>query len=298
VAGILLAVTRQSAHLLDVGRGLFLVALWSCIGILGPASALRAGDAFSAWVLDRASGGHVADRLLKLAGLNAVNSSGAVIVLGLALMLAGLLQAVLMVFREGAIVVPAGVVVLAASGQFTRATRPWLPKVTGWMLALICFKPAAALVYATALTMVGEGDDPRMVLVGLSMLVLAALALPALMKFFTWATGAAAPAGGGGMAATAAAAASAIHATATLSGGSYRNAADHAAHLRRDLGGDMGSAPHGAATTVPPAATASAAGAAPAATAATVALPGAQAATALHRTAQASADRGTGEKER
>jgi hypothetical protein len=91
--GILLAVTRQSAHLLDVGRGLFVVALWSCIGILGPASALRAGDAFSAWVLDRASGGHVADRLLKLAGLNAVNSSGAVIVLGLALMLAGLLQA-------------------------------------------------------------------------------------------------------------------------------------------------------------------------------------------------------------
>jgi hypothetical protein len=59
------------------------------------------------------------------------------------------------------------------------------------MLALICFKPVAALVYATALTLTGEGDDPRTVVVGLTMMVLAILVLPALMKLFSWASGSA-----------------------------------------------------------------------------------------------------------
>jgi len=246
--GILLAITRRSAHLLDVGRGLFVVALWSAIGIIGPAAALRAGDAFSSWVLDAASGGQAADRLTKLAGLQTINSAGAVIILGLILMLAGLAQAVLMMFREGAIVVLAGVVVLAASGQFIRATRPWLPKVIGWMLALICFKPAAALVYATALALVGESNDPRTVLVGLAMMVLAVFALPALMKFFTWATGTTGDGGGGGVAAVAGASAAALHASATLSSSSSRSASAQAGHIRQDLAPAARTAPSGAAT--------------------------------------------------
>ncbi len=246
--GILLAITRRSSHLLDVGRGLFVVALWSAIGIIGPAAALRAGDAFSSWVLDEASGGQAADRLTKLAGLQTINSAGAVIILGLILMLAGLAQAVLMMFREGAIVVLAGVVVLAASGQFIRATRPWLPKVIGWMLALICFKPAAALVYATALALVGESDDPRTVLVGLAMMVLAVFALPALMKFFTWATGTTGDGRGGGVAAVAGASAAALHASATLSSSSSRSTSAQAGHIRQDLAQAARTAPSGAAT--------------------------------------------------
>jgi len=257
--GILLAVTRRSAHLLDVGRGLFVFALWSAIGIVGPAAALKAGDSFSSWVLDEASGGQAADRLTQLAGLQTINSAGAVIILGLLLMLAGLAQAVLMMFREGAIVILAGVVVLAASGQFVRATRPWLPKVIGWMLALICFKPAAALVYATALALVADSDDPRTVLVGLAMLVLAVFALPALMKFFTWATGTAGNSAGGGMAAMAGASAAALHASATLSSNSSRSTSDQASHIRQDL------APVAAARTAP----AGAAGAGSAASAST-----------------------------
>ena len=35
------------------------------------------------------------------------------------------------------------------------ATRGWFRRVSGWMLALIFDKPAAAAVYATAFTMIG-----------------------------------------------------------------------------------------------------------------------------------------------
>ena len=149
------------------------------------------------------------------------------------MMLAGLVQAVLMLFREGAVVILAGVVVLAAAGSFTNATRPWLTRVLGWLLALICYKPAAALVYAAALALVGQGQDPRTVFVGLTMMILAIVALPVLMKFFTWTTGAATSGEGGGIAALAGASAAAIHARAALEAGPLPPPAAGRGHPRR-----------------------------------------------------------------
>src|SRR3954451_847711 len=122
--GLVLAASRRPEAALDVGRGLFTLAVWSSLGIIGPAAALRAGDAFSAWVLDQAAHGQAADRLIRLASLTGIDSAGAVIMFGLLMMLAGLAQAVLMMFREGALLVLAGVLVLAAAGSMTRGTRP------------------------------------------------------------------------------------------------------------------------------------------------------------------------------
>jgi hypothetical protein len=151
-----------------------------------------------------------------------------------------------MMFREGALVVLAGVIVLAAAGSMSRGTRPWLPKVLGWMLALICYKPAAALVYASAITLVGEGDDPRTVVVGLTMMLLALVALPALMKLFTWATGSAS-AGGGGLSSVAGASVAAIYAGVALRSAPHSSAASQANHLRSDLGPVAGVSTSGAA---------------------------------------------------
>ncbi|MBI4943593.1 MAG: hypothetical protein HY830_22860 [Actinobacteria bacterium] len=244
---ILLMLSRRPEPLLNVGRGLFYVALWSSIGVVGPSAALRAGDAFSVWVLDSAAGGQATDRLVALASLSAIQSPGAVTILGLLMMLAGLVQAILMLFREGAVVILSGVVVLAAAGSFTNATRPWLPRVLGWMLALITYKPAAALVYAAALALTGHDDDPRTVVVGLTMMLLAIIALPVLMKFFTWTAGAA-TSGGGGLAALAAGSAAAIHARAAFESTPSRGgaAATQAAAVRGDLGPASGPAPTGA----------------------------------------------------
>lgn len=249
--GILLTLSRRPDPLLGIGRGLFTVALWGAVGIIGPAAALRAGDAFSSWVLNEASSGKAAERLTGLADMAGVTSPGAIILLGLLLMLSGLAQAVIMIFREGAVVVLAGVVVLAAAGSFTNATRPWLHKVVGWMAALIAYKPIAALVYATAIAMVGTGRDPRTVLVGLTMIILAIFALPSLMKFFTWTTGTVASGGlavGAGLVGATASAAQMASASRSASGAS---AADQAAHIRQDLGPAASGARLGAASAAP-----------------------------------------------
>ncbi len=236
--GIQLMLSRRPDPLLGIGRGLFTLALWAAIGIAAPAAALRAGDGFATWILDQAGGGDAARRLMALGSLAGVDSTGAVIVLGLLLIFAGIAQAVVMIFREGAVVVLAGVVVLAASGSMTAATRPWLPRVLAWMAALIAYKPIAALVYATAVAMVGEGTDARTVLVGLTMMLLSIIALPALMRFFTWTTGDLGNGGAAGGAAAFGAAASGMHAAASLAGarGARSNASTQAASVRQDMG--------------------------------------------------------------
>lgn len=287
-AGIRMALTRKADPLLDVGRGLVAVALAGAVGVKLPAAMLTAGDDFSNWVLDQATAGEAGDRLIALAGLSAISSGGLVIVLALVMMLAGLVQAVLMVFREGAVVILAGVLVLAAAGQFTRATRPWLGKVAGWALALVLYKPAAALVYATSLAMIGSAEDARTTVVGIVMIVLSIVMLPALMKLFSWAYDASSSRSGGGLAAAAGIAAAGVSAAAAhrTSGGA---AAAQAGHISADLGPAVtparaaapaaGAAPTGAVTAPAAASSASAGGTAgassPASTGAATATPAA-----------------------
>jgi hypothetical protein len=244
--GVRLMLSRRADPLIGVGRGLFVFALLAAVGIVAPAAALRAGDAFATWVLDESTGGQLAVRLQTVASFSGVTASGAVIVLGLLMILSGIAQAVVMIFREGAVVVLSGAVVLAAAGSFSQATRPWLHRVVGWMAALIAYKPIAALVYATAFAMVGEGTDPRTVLVGLTMIVLAVVALPALMKSFTWTSGTVADHASSGTAVLGAGV-SAVHAVASSAGSG--GAAVQAGHIRQDLGPAAGGSLQPGATT-------------------------------------------------
>lgn len=300
--GMRMAITHRLDPLLDIGRGLVTLALWAAVGITGSALALRAGDDFSSWVLDRAASGQVVERLVALAGLQGINSAGAAIVIGLLVMLAGLIQAVLMMFREGAVVVLAGLLVLAAAGNVTGYGRPWLGKVLAWMLALIAYKPVAALVYAVALRMtagpegtIANGGDPRTVIVGLSMIVMSVVALPVLMRFFSWATG---DSGGPsrGLSTTlslAAAGAQGISALRGAGSGSGGDAGAHATQMKSDLGpaaasvyaapgsaasgGGASGAASGAASTTAASSTASSASAGAASTAASGSSAGASA---------------------
>ena len=167
--------------------------------------------------------------------------------LGIVAIIISAIQAVLMLFRQGALVVLAGVLPLAAAGMLTPATRRWFPRVTGWMLALIFYKPAAAAVYATAFTMIGTGKDPRTVLMGFTMVFLSLLALPVLMRFFTWTTGHVADAsGGGGFLQTALQGAVAVGALRGMSGGAGGSGPVEQARMVSARLGPAGSGPAGA----------------------------------------------------
>ena len=253
-----IVITRKANPLADIGSGLAIIATTSAVGVLLPSMLLKVGDAWSSWVLAASTGGQFGPRLTTILALSGA-TPGVVIVLGVVAMILTAIQAVLMLFRQAALVILAGVLPLAAAGTLTPATRSWFRRVTGWMLALIFYKPAAAAVYATAFTMIGTGRDPRTILMGFAMVLLSLLALPALMKFFTWTTGGIdGPAGGGflGTMVSGAIAVGAVRASTGGLGGS--SAVDQARLVSAQLGPQGVTGPPG--TTGPQGASASGAG--------------------------------------
>jgi hypothetical protein len=248
IAGGKMALTRKANPLADVGSGLLVIAATSAVGVLLPSLLLKAGDAWSSWVLQESTGGHFASRMTNVLTLAGANPA-VVVVLGIVAIIISAIQAVLMLFRQGALVILAGVLPLAAAGTMTPATRPWLRRVTGWMLALIFYKPAAAAVYATAFTMIGAGKGIRTILMGFAMVVLSLLALPVLMRLFTWTTGQVADSGaGGGFLQTALSGAVAIGALRGSAGGAGGSGAAEQARLVSARLGPQDSGPSGAAT--------------------------------------------------
>jgi hypothetical protein len=246
-AGLRMALTRRANPLLDVSGGLLGLAAAVTLGVIVPALLLKAGDAWSSWVLTVSTGGHFTQRLSAILDLGGKAAPIIVVLLGIVAIITALVQAVLMLFRQLALIILAGALPLAAAGAIAPATRPWLRRVTSWMLALICYKPAAAAVYAAAFTLVGSGRSTRTILMGFAAMLLSVVMLPALMKFFTWTTGSIASSGGGGGQFLGAAALGAVALGGLRSGSSGSGAAsaaqDQAAYLDSRLGPPPGGSP-------------------------------------------------------
>src|SRR5262249_12191457 len=194
---------------------------------------------WSSWVLNASTSGHFTQRLTAILDLGGNAAPAVVVVFGIAAMIVALVQAALMLFRQIALIILAGVLPLAAAGTVAPITRPWIRRITSWMLALICYKPAAAAVYAAAFTLIGSGGSTRTVLLGFVTLLLSVIMLPALMRLFTWTTGSIASQGGGGGQLLGAAAYGAVAVGAMRSrsgGGAASPAQDQAAYLDSRLG--------------------------------------------------------------
>jgi hypothetical protein len=241
-AGARMALTRRANPLLDVTGGLLTIAAASTLGTATITLLLKAGDAWSTWILQVSTGGHFTQRMDLVLQLGGGAAAAVVLVFGLIAIVLSLVQAILMLFRQAALLILAGVLPLAAAGAIAPMTRTWVRKVTAWTLALICYKPAAAAVYATAFTMVGSGRSPRTALMGFVMMLLSVLMLPALMKFFTWTTGTIGSSGGGGGQLLGAATMGAV-ALGTLGPFGAGAARAQAAHIDSSLGSPPGSGP-------------------------------------------------------
>jgi type IV secretion system protein TrbL len=195
----------------EVLRGLLTLTVVSGAGLTGIALAVRAADGFSGWVLDRSTTGtSFGQNIVAMVGLTSATGAALgpliVIILGLVALVASFAQIMLMVVRGGMLVILAGVFPLSASFTSTETGRAWFKRCLGWLVAFVLYKPAAAVVYATAFRLTGSdvfgSDGLTGVLTGVVLMILALVALPALMRFT--APVVAATTGGGGSAAMAA----------------------------------------------------------------------------------------------
>lgn len=233
--GIRMMLMRKSEPLIDIARGLMLLAVAATLGTLAPVLAMRAGDSFSVWVINESTDGDFQTAILESFSSpeKTSGSIGIMLVLGVLAIIAASIQAMLLIFRDGAVILLSGVIVLAAAGSFTGATSGWLRKVTAWLVAIVFYKPVAALVYAATFSLIGNADDTRDMITALGMLIMSIFALPALMRLFDWSIGRMQD-GGFGAAASVAGAGASVRMSAQLS--QMTSANDHSRFMQQSLG--------------------------------------------------------------
>jgi type IV secretion system protein TrbL len=237
-----------------LARGIVAIITVQALGIGGTALLLDAGNQYSVWVVEEASGKDFETALADFSGLGGTTSTfaaaGAVsqhanIVLFAALgfgvlLLAAAAQVALLIVRSALLVVLMAFLPFLAAAAFTDGGYKGLGKAIGWITALVLYKPVAGTIYAVGvLTLKNAAEDAEAteqmmnLLIGVVIVAAAALALPALVKFvapqaavgasMAFSAGAAAPAAAG--AAPAAARATAPAATTAAEGGVGTNAA-------------------------------------------------------------------------
>lgn len=171
---------------------------WMFGGVLTVCTA--ASDSLSDWMLNQ--GTENSEQLIaNLATANLLGlGSGLVFVVAICGILGGLLQAVLLIGRQAMLAVVVAVIPLVGSFGGTAVGKDAFTKLIKWTVALLLWKPVAAIVYWVAFRMAGHDvkslKDAQMALMGLILLALSALVLPILMRLVS---GGAAMSGGSGL---------------------------------------------------------------------------------------------------
>ncbi|MFE6808598.1 hypothetical protein ACFVEN_44145 [Streptomyces sp. NPDC057681] len=178
--------------------GLITLVLVSGGGLAFIQIATRAGDSFSVWVVSRSMGCRPAEgngcsqefgkTLLKLIATDAKDNMLAVtFVVSLLIIISSYIQMGFLIARNAMLVLCAGTLPLAAAVSGSETGKNWFRKQMGWVIAFILFKPTAAVIYAAAFAGMGQSktNDIWTQLYGVVLLLLAALTLPALMRFVT-----------------------------------------------------------------------------------------------------------------
>jgi hypothetical protein len=150
----------------------------SAIGLLS-----AAGDSLSTSIMNNATAmaGTGAQSLGQIS-MSAVGSATLVIVLSGLAIIAFFVQLVLLIVRDGLLVLMAGTLSLSAAASMTPVGNSWFRKNVGWILAFLLFKPVAALVYGAAILSVTNSGDITGEITGIVLVALATLTLPALMR--------------------------------------------------------------------------------------------------------------------
>lgn len=187
----------QSAR--DLIRGLIVLTVASSLTTAVFTIFLQAGNGYSDWILQQATGKNtpgdaftaiISESITAGAGANFNNALGAWFLLFLLLILASLMQIVFMVVRGGVIYVLVVFLPVFAADSFSEEGWSRFKRAVMLMFAFTIYKPVAATIYATGFKLLhspGSADKTSASLMngiyGITILLLAALALPSLIKF-------------------------------------------------------------------------------------------------------------------
>ncbi|MCC3318320.1 hypothetical protein [Nocardia africana] len=212
IAGILFAAARLAMakrggvageaqeSFLMFARAVFASMMFSALITTGT----KAGDAFSNWVINDATGDDLYGAVERLVDNNLRDhsnlGSGVLLVLAVLGLISMLVQLAMLVIRQAVLILVVAAIPLAAAAAGTGPGSQAYKRMLSWALAFVLWKPVGALIYAIAFTAAGtktagQQQDPQLVLLGMILLLSVTIVLPALMRLVAPAV---ATLGGGG----------------------------------------------------------------------------------------------------
>lgn len=203
---LVLASSRAQETAQDILRGLVILTLVTAGGAI-VANEIRQGfDTTAATVIAQApSSSNIQERIS-----NSTNGATPFLTLLISILgcLTGMVQYVIMLFREPVMALMEGMLPIAAASAMTGMGLQWLKRLSCWILSFAIYKYLAAVIIAAALNAVAQSkDDDKTLLTSLALLTISALALPAMIRLITPVADAVGSGGGGGLLAAAGAAA-------------------------------------------------------------------------------------------
>ncbi len=202
MAGVLgtamvMALSRRGQPLADLVMGAVKYVAISSLSLTVLSLALSAGDDIAKQLVQNGSN-QFGDSLAKLLGTATLTNPATVLLLGILTFLLALIQWVFGFIRQAGILVLASLIAIAAAGQLSTWGRQWFPRIASSLVALVLYKPIAAMIYSVGFKFMGQGKDLSTAVIGVMVIALAVIALPAMMKFFSFVGGSVGAGGGGG----------------------------------------------------------------------------------------------------
>lgn len=187
VGGIKLALQQRNEPGFDVVHGLVVLVLVAGVGVPTIGLLASASDAWADAIVSH--GGNSTDfgrNILLLVSPGGPVAPVLLIIFGFFALMASVAQVMLLAFRAAVLVLSAGLITMSASATTTSGGQQQFRRVVGWILACVAYKPLAALIYVTGFRLTGthqlSGGGVGDMIIGLTMMVCALLALPALIR--------------------------------------------------------------------------------------------------------------------
>ncbi|MEU6356201.1 hypothetical protein ABZ896_43995 [Streptomyces sp. NPDC047072] len=192
-----MAIERKGTAGITALKGILRVILVSGAATAVTVAAATVGDNYSEHLFDAAA----QEQLNQIGGCNDITNIGsfAKLILALLLLLSGILQTILLYVRLGVVIMLLGTLPVAAAASMTDWGAGWWRKHIGWLIAWLLYKPAVALILfaGSAMTAAGKGEEANQAsgtintrIAGIAVMLLSAVALPALLKLIVPATAA------------------------------------------------------------------------------------------------------------
>lgn len=184
--GVRMIWQRRGDPLFHLVPALLRLVAVSSLGILVVSQALALSDSLSTWLLNAATQNQAAQGVTGMLTLSTTAFDPAlVILLGIVILIMAVVQWVVLMFRQAALVVLVPMLPLAAATSLSPRAMGWR-RIAAWVLSLLCYKPMCALIYYIGFESLGAETGLVGVITGLIILGLAVIALPAMLRFFSW----------------------------------------------------------------------------------------------------------------